>query len=186
MPRVSETIKHDHRELKEYYEKIVNAKDADMGTRWGNKFVWELARHSVAEELVVYPALINHIDHGQVIADKDRKEHQKVKELLYDFQKLDATDQDFYPKLEDIMTHLRQHMEEEEDEDLPSLESVLDNMESEEMSRKFERTKILVPTRSHPSAPTQPFFETVVGLLQAPIDRITDIMRKWPEEEDEE
>lgn len=73
-------------------------------------------------------------------------------------------------------------MDEEEDEDLPSLESVLDKSESESMAKRFDMTKVLVPTRSHPSAPQQPFFESVVGLLTAPIDRVSDIMRKFPEQ----
>lgn len=55
--RVSDRIKHDHRELETYYNKIKSAKSDDEKVRWQNQFVWELARHSIAEELVVYPAM---------------------------------------------------------------------------------------------------------------------------------
>lgn len=55
--RVSDLIKHDHDELRTYKDNILNAKDDDERVRWQNQFTWELARHSIAEELVVYPAM---------------------------------------------------------------------------------------------------------------------------------
>lgn len=76
---VSDVIKDDHRELEEYYNHIVNGKDQDEMTRYQNQFVWELARHSIAEEIVVYPAMEKHISNGKELADRDRKEHQKVR-----------------------------------------------------------------------------------------------------------
>lgn len=57
MQRVSDLIKHDHNELRTYKDNILNAKDDDEKARWQNQFTWELARHSIAEELVVYPAM---------------------------------------------------------------------------------------------------------------------------------
>ena len=79
MTTISDAIIHDHKELKDYYGKIKNASDSDTKTRWRNQFVWELARHSIAEELVVYPAMEKHITPGgKQMADKDREEHQVV------------------------------------------------------------------------------------------------------------
>jgi hemerythrin superfamily protein len=77
---ISDAITKDHRELKEYYDEIVNNPDnIDHQTRYGNQFTWELARHSVAEELLVYPALEKYLgDKGKEHADQDRKEHHKV------------------------------------------------------------------------------------------------------------
>jgi hemerythrin superfamily protein len=77
--RVTDAIKHDHAELKEYYDNILGAKDSDSKVRWQNQFVWELARHSIGEELVVYPAMEKHMGpEGKEMADKDRTEHNKV------------------------------------------------------------------------------------------------------------
>lgn len=76
--RVSDRIKHDHDELQEYYNNIKNAQRDDDKVKWQNQFVWELARHSVAEEIVVYPAFEKHIPNGVVMAEKDRSEHQQV------------------------------------------------------------------------------------------------------------
>lgn len=79
------------------------------------------------------------------------------------------------------MQELLQHVEEEEADDLPKLERVLSASDSEKLGASFERTKMFVPSRSHPSAPARPPFETAVGLMTAPVDHLADLFRKWPE-----
>ena len=46
----------------------------------------------------------------------------------------------------------------------------------------FTRTKHFIPTRSNPSAPDKPPFETAVGMLTAPIDKLRDAFAKFPVE----
>jgi hypothetical protein len=77
---------------------------------------------------------------------------------------------------------LEKHIEEEENRDLPALEQALKTQaqESESLATSFERTKQFVPTRSHPSAGENPPFETVMGLMAAPIDKLADMFRKFP------
>jgi len=78
MSRISDVIKHDHRELEEYKNNILNASDDDTKVRWQNQFTWELARHSIGEELVVYPVLEKTVTNGKAMADHDREEHNEV------------------------------------------------------------------------------------------------------------
>lgn len=182
MGTITERIVHDHKELDEFYNNIINATDADTKVRWQNQFVWELARHSIGEELVVYPAMEKHLPNGKEMADKDRQEHLRVKELLNEFQKLQPTHAEFEPKLKSLMSILSEHIREEEKQDLPALEKVLQKSDSEEMANSFHRTKKFVPTRSHPNAPDKPPFETVVGLMTAPGDKLADMFRKFPKD----
>lgn len=79
------------------------------------------------------------------------------------------------------MKNLNEHIKGEENDDLPALESALQPDDSEAMAKSFGRTKAFVPSRSHPSAPDKPPFETVVGLLTAPIDHLGDLFRKFPD-----
>lgn len=76
--RISEAIKTDHREIEDYYNKILSSATETEKTKWQNQFTWELARHSIAEELVVYPQFEKSLPDGLAMADKDRKEHQSV------------------------------------------------------------------------------------------------------------
>ncbi|PVH69567.1 hypothetical protein DL98DRAFT_661618 [Cadophora sp. DSE1049] len=183
MSTISDAIKKDHQEIKECAENIRKAADDDSKTRWQNQFTWELARHSIGEELVVYPSFAKHLGaKGQAMAAKDRDEHQSVKDALYKFQNLTPENPEFLPTLEALMKDLNQHIQEEENDDLPALESALQENESESMAKSFGRTKAFVPSRSHPSAPNKPPFETVIGLMTAPIDHLGDIFRKFPDE----
>jgi hypothetical protein len=77
-----------------------------------------------------------------------------------------------------------QHIAEKGNDDLLDLEQALALDESVELARSFGRTKMFVPIRSHPRAPNRPPFETVMGLLAAPIDRLGNLFRKFPKEKD--
>ncbi|KAI1196675.1 HHE domain protein [Nemania serpens] len=182
MTKISEAIKDDHRELEQAYKNILGAQTSDEKIRWRNQFTWELARHSIGEELVVYPQFEKLLPLGREMADHDRQEHLKVKKHLYTFQDLHPDDVDFESTLQALWTDLSQHIKEEEEHDLVALEEKLDASDSESMVSSFKRTKMFIPTRSHPSAPDKPPFETVAGLLSAPIDHLRDIFRKFPKE----
>ncbi|KAF2840859.1 hypothetical protein M501DRAFT_931064 [Patellaria atrata CBS 101060] len=186
MSTISEAIKHDHRELEQYYNEVVNSSDPDHQQRYGNQFTWELARHSVGEELIVYPAFEKYLGpEGKQMADKDREEHHMVKELLKTFQNMKSTDPNYVPKLKELYGPLSEHIKDEEEKDLPALENALSKegtADSQSLAKSFGRTKAFVPSRSHPNAGENPPFETVMGLLTAPIDHIADIFRKFPDQ----
>lgn len=178
--RILNALSHDHRELESHSRHILTSTDPDEQNRYQNQFTWELARHAIGEELVVYPAIAKHVNDGQRIADKDRAEHQSIKEQLKAFQGLKPGDPAFLPTLRGMLDDLEHHFRQEEREELVWLEEALSQAESEALARSFERTKLFVPSRSHPMAPSKPPFETVVGLLAAPMDKVADIFRKWP------
>jgi hypothetical protein len=93
---------------------------------------------------------------------------------------MQPTDPNFKTTIEALMSDLSLHIKEEEADDLPALEQALSSDGSEELSNSFERTKMFVPSRSHPSAPDKPPFETAIGLMAAPIDHLGDLFRKFP------
>lgn len=77
---ISDAIKNDHLELEQYFNEIVdNRGNHEHQERFGNQFTWELARHSVAEELIVYPAFEKYMGHrGHEMAEDDRREHHRA------------------------------------------------------------------------------------------------------------
>lgn len=95
---------------------------------------------------------------------------------------MSPTDPDYIAKLQEIWGPLSEHIKGEEDEDLVRLEAALkhDSGQSQQLATSFGRTKAFVPSRSHPSAGEHPPFETVMGLLTAPIDHVADLFRKFP------
>ncbi|KAJ5561500.1 hypothetical protein N7535_004038 [Penicillium sp. DV-2018c] len=178
--RILPAMKHDHLELEIHSQKLLQAANPDEQTRYKNQLTWEMARHLVGEELIVYPALSSALPNGQEIVFRNRVEHQAIKHQLKTFQGLSSTDAQFLPTLEDLMHDFGVHARHEEEVELPRLEELLSKEESIELTKHLDRMKIFVPTRSHPSAPTEPFFETAIAFLTAPIDHIADLFRKWP------
>jgi iron-sulfur cluster repair protein YtfE (RIC family) len=179
---VSDAIKADHRELESYYkvshsnyakrQNFCDAKTNDKKEEWRNQFVWELARHSIGEELIVYPAFEKYLGtKGQKLADTDRKEHQTVKEELYKLQNTSVEDSTTLDQLFDtLMTDLTDHIKHEESNDLPALEKQLKQDESQSMAASFERTKQFVPTRYHLL-----YFMLTIGLIL--VRRINHLLR---------
>lgn len=80
---ITDALTKDHRELEQCYNEIINnPNDHDHQDRFANQFVWELARHSIGEELVVYPALERWLgDGGKEMAENDRQQHHSVRSL---------------------------------------------------------------------------------------------------------
>jgi len=184
---LTEAIKEDHNEMYEYYDKYVvcgKAGDKDGQTRWSRQLIWEVARHAVAEEIVVYPLMEKHMgEQGKELADQDRADHQFVKEKLYMIEKFTPGTDEYNTILHEVMSHLHEHNDSEEVKDLPGLEPHLGKDGSKEAASSFSRTKMFAPTRAHPSAPNKPPYETLAGFLALPIDKLKDIFASFPTEE---
>jgi hypothetical protein len=194
MVRISEAITKDHKRLKDLYDTIVSSEDTDEQTRFQNQFTWELARHAVAEELVVHPAIEKVLPEGKSTTDRDRREHStvsqlkqsqefmadlsQIKEMLDVFQRLNSSDPRFLSTITVLMDGLTQHMSDETVE-LIDLEAHLDIDESEELAESLNRTKIFVPSLPHPNMPDRPPYETAAGLLTAPLDQLQGLFKQW-------
>lgn len=76
MRRITDSVRADHRTLESLYDRIIHAEDGDEQVRLQNQFTWELARHVVSEELVLFPALEKYLRDGD--AAQDRQEHHIV------------------------------------------------------------------------------------------------------------
>jgi len=95
---------------------------------------------------------------------------------------MESNDARFLPCIEELWLNLAQHIKEEEEYDLVLLEENLEQDKTHKMGKSFQRTKYFVPTHSHPSAPDKPPFETVVGLLTAPVDKLMDLFKRFPKD----
>ncbi|KAI4188254.1 MAG: hypothetical protein L6R41_002252 [Letrouitia leprolyta] len=182
---ISEAISTDHQALDLYADNIRSSTTLEDKTKWRNQLTWALARHAISEELTMYPAMEKHLgEEGLQLTNKDREQHQAVKEDLYALQSLSPSSSNFTLLLDRLMTDLHTHIEHESTEDMPRLESALSREESQALAKSFERTKMITPTRSHPGAPNRPYAEVFAGLLMAPIDRLRDLVSGFPDEEE--
>ncbi len=56
-------------------------------------------------------------------------------------------DVEFEPPIKNLISELKQHIGEEEQDDLPALQKALAATESESLASSFNRTNMFVPTR---------------------------------------
>lgn len=75
MDRIANTIRADHRDLALCYRRIVDAADEDEQTRHQNQFTWELARHIVGGELVLFPAMEKNVRDDPVDGQHQNHDH---------------------------------------------------------------------------------------------------------------
>lgn len=180
---IIDKVKQDHKELKEAYsnyKKYHKQGDKDKANKWFNQFVWEVLRHSVTEELTLYPLIALQGEKGQQLADKSRAEHHQAKDMLAEIQGI--TDPDaFEKKLDDIVAALREHISFEEKEDLEYLRQTVDRAGREGAGTTFALGKNIVPTKPHAAVPNKSAaLEGALGLLVTPIDKFRNIFEKFP------
>jgi hemerythrin-like domain-containing protein len=185
---LSEAIGDDHKAFDECYEKLKGASDEATKIKWRNQLTWTIARHAISEELTWYPAMEKYLgEEGTKLAHEDKAQHAAVKRDLSTLQDMSPLDTHFPELLDKLMDDLHTHIAHESDEDMPRLEKLLSREESESLAKQFQRTKAIVPTRAHPSAPEEFPLENLAALLAAPVDRFMDLLfRDFPSAEEKE
>jgi len=179
---IIDQIKHDHLEIQTFYDNYKNAIDAEEAKKWFHQFVWELSRHSVGEELVLYPLMAALNQKGQDLADEGRKDHHKVKELLSEISK-ESDPVVFDQKIDAIMSDLKTHIQKEESEDLVFLSDNVTPQNLDKAGKAFSMKKKIAPTRPHPGVPEKPIaLEGALGLLIAPVDKFRDLFTSFPDD----
>jgi hemerythrin superfamily protein len=181
---IDDYIIQDHNEIKALMSKYIATQDRNEAMRWYNQFVWSLARHSHAEELILYPLWKKDLANGEFIVEDSISDHQKVKKLLIDIQKLDPISEEFSKKAEEMWKDLKKHLDEEELVYLPQMKTQIPEEKRIEFGKSFQNRKLIVPTRPHLSATEHlPTLEAAMGLILAPLDKLKDLFTPYPDEE---
>ncbi len=138
----------------------------------------ELVRHSVAEEMYVYPAMRKHLPDGEEAVQHDISEHKEIEKTLKKLERASVDDGEFTQLLGQLETILRDHVQDEENEQFPGLRAQIPREDLVEMAKKVEAAKKIAPTRAHPLAPNNPVFHKPVGPGVGLVDRLRDKLTK--------
>ncbi len=180
---IENLILQDHNLIKTVYEKFKSSPSKEEAEKWRNELVYEIARHSIAEELILYPLLRKKLPEGESLFQESIKEHHEIKENLYKAQGIDPSSEDFKKKINNVMDLLMKHVEKEEKEILPSLTKHISEEERIKAGNAFSRRKLIVPTRPHTMVPEDPpTLNSILGLLTSPIDKFRDLFTSFPDQ----
>ena len=176
---VIEVLEHDHREVEEIFAELETLRGAATDeTRSRRKHLTEqvtteLVRHSVAEEVIVYPHVEDKVSAEE--AEHAREEHAEAEETLHRLEKLDPDDPSFDEELDTLMAEIRHHIEDEEGDIFAHMRQVIDADELRKLGSRVEAFKKVAPTRPHPNVPNEALPRTAAGPAASLFDRMRDV-----------
>lgn len=175
---VIEVLEHDHREVEQMFAELESLRGASTEEARSRRkdvadqVTIELVRHSVAEEVLVYPQVDKKVSAEE--AEHARKEHAEAEETLHRMEKLDADDPAFDDELATLMREIRHHIAEEEGEMFVHMRQVIDEDELRSLGGRVEAFKKVAPTRPHPNVPNEPLPRMAAGPAASLFDRMRD------------
>lgn len=167
-----------HREVDQMFTQLEHMTGAtdEQAQRLAEQVVILLVKHSVAEEIYLYPAAREHVPGGDEIVDHELAEHQQAEQTMHRLEKLTPEDPDFWPTVHQLISEVRHHLEEEEGDLFPKLAAACSVEQLRELGHKVEQAEKVAPTRPHPSKPAEgaplAAMTPVVGL----VDRMRDAL----------
>jgi hemerythrin-like domain-containing protein len=176
---VIEVLEHDHREVEEMFTELESLRGAtseeqkERRKAVAEQVTIELVRHSVAEEVLVYPEVERKVSAEEV--EHAREEHAEAEETLQRLEKLDADDPAFDDELATLMAEIRHHIEDEEGEMFAHMRQVIDEDELRKLGARVEAFKKVAPTRPHPNVPNTPLPRLAAGPAASLFDRMRDL-----------
>jgi len=176
---VIEVLEHDHREVEDMFDELESLKGASTDEQKSRRkeltdqVTIELVRHSVAEEVLVYPEVEEKVSKEEV--EHAREEHAEAEETLKRLEKLDADDPGFDDELGELMGEIRHHIEDEEGDMFAHMREVIDEEELRKLGGRVEAFKKVAPTRPHPGVPNEALPRAAAGPAASLFDRMRDL-----------
>jgi hemerythrin-like domain-containing protein len=178
-PDVIEVLKRDHREVEQMFAELGTLRGASTEEAKSRRkslteqVTIELVRHSVAEEVLVYPQVEDKVSREE--AEHARKEHAEAEKTLQRLEKLDADDPAFDEELATLMEEIRHHIEDEEGQMFTHMRQTIDAEELQKLAGRVEAFKKVAPTRPHPNVPNEPLPRLAAGPAASLFDRMRDL-----------
>ncbi|WP_119729919.1 hemerythrin domain-containing protein [Thermomonospora amylolytica] len=139
MPDVITLITKDHRAMEKLFDRL--ASDRGRRPELVREMSAMLIAHSRAEEERVYPAIAEEAgEKGEI--EHSEEEHKEAEETLHRLEGIDPGGPDFDQCLEELVTAVKHHIEEEEGEILPALKKAVSRKRLDELGEAFEERRM--------------------------------------------
>jgi hemerythrin superfamily protein len=156
-------------------EKLDGTTDEEV-QRLAEQVVMSLVKHSVAEEIYLYPTVRKVVPGGDDIADHELREHEEAEQTMKRLEALTPDEFEFWPTLHELIGEIRHHVAEEENDLFPKLRAACPEEQLRELGRKVEQIEKVAPTRPHPSAPSEGVLLAVLAPGAGLVDRVRDAL----------
>lgn len=173
---VIDLLMSEHREVESLLDQIAQTEQQPNARDIADQVIAMLIKHSVAEEMYVYPAMEEYLEDGKQEVEHDKQEHQELEELLKQLEGLEVADPQFPQCVSRIQEVLADHVSDEESEQFPKMRAAIPAEKLVELRAKVEMAEKIAPTRPHPEAPHSEMFHKLVGPGVGMVDRLRDAL----------
>jgi hypothetical protein len=171
-------VTDDHEQIEKYFCDFKSAESTSEEKQWA---VWlaikALSQHMVKKEMVLYPALRQHV--GDTSADKLLKGGRAFKARLVELDCASTASPGIDAMFEGIMKDARKQFEIEAEESLPALKRApgMDLQQLEQLGIDFAWASYAAPSRPHPELPVLPPFDEALFQSVKHADMKLDLQR---------
>lgn len=173
-PDVVDILTADHLDMLALVRQIKTTPDAEQRRDLADIVIAEVVRHSVAEEMFVYPVMAKHLPGGTDEVEHDKEEHAELIAMMKRMEDADASAPHFMELVGEFEQLLDHHAKDEEDEQFPKLRQNIPRQDLIDLGQKVDVAKRAAPTRPHPNAPRSELFHKTVGPGMGMVDRLRD------------
>jgi hemerythrin superfamily protein len=141
-------LKDDHKSVEDLFKRYEKAEERTPSAEKAkirDQVVKELSVHAYIEEQVFYTATKEARQGTEEMVKEALEEHSKAKETLRKLMTLNPSDSDFDAEMRHLITDVRHHVEEEEEEMFPKVSEVMSSQELSELGGRLQETKAQAP-----------------------------------------
>ena len=175
-------LKNDHKTVEDLFKRFEKAGPRAVKTKQDivERIVRELSIHAAIEEMVLYPAIREAAENGDVdkMVLESLEEHHLVKWVLWELERMSPDDERFDAKVTVLIENVRHHVAEEEKDLFPQVNKVYGRAQLADLGEAMANLKKTAPTHPHPRSPDEPPGNLVAGPGAALVDRALDAGRK--------
>jgi hemerythrin superfamily protein len=175
-------LKNDHKTVEDLFKRFEKAGPRAHKTKKDivERIVRELSIHAAIEEMVLYPAIREAAENGDLdkMVLESLEEHHLVKWVLWELERMTPDDERFDAKVTVLIENVRHHVKEEEQELFPQVNKVYGRAQLADLGEAMESLKKTAPTHPHPRSPDEPPGNLVVGAGAGLVDRAVDAGKK--------
>jgi hemerythrin superfamily protein len=136
-------LKDDHRTVEDLFKRYEEAGEGATEEKRTirDRIVKELSVHAHIEEVVWYPATKEARQEGPEMVEEAMQEHAKAKEALRELSSLEPDDPRFDTVMTQLVSDVRHHVEEEENEMFPKVSEVMGSQQLSELGDRLQEAK---------------------------------------------
>lgn len=139
-------LTQDHKAVDSLFKELENTKDPKKQRKLVDTVIEELSIHAAIEEKELYPVMREAFSDNDLVEHAEH-EHAKAKTLLIVLSQLPPEHDRFAPILHELISDVRHHVKEEENDLFPKLKDKIGDQELEILGGRLQHAKKNAPTK---------------------------------------